>query len=266
MSTHTQPVEAPDEFSTKHFSESNGTLLYKKVVVFGTVKGTRQQLLVGTAGRLYVASPDHSLKCWVQKPGGGDATAQQIFGVLADEEAGGYTALRAQDVSDWEHSYGGDLTRAQGLITAIAKSAAFGSITWIPSYCTAGWVASLMPTLSALGTVAVPGGSAVIGQNVHSSVALGSAWLKDVDGDCKQADFPPEWTASVTTTLCPRAVAHKDLANITILCDLLKAAGFKPSRKADLQARIRFVLTNHPEHEKTLRALPNIVKYYSGLF
>ncbi|MET9359623.1 hypothetical protein ABZX93_01740 [Streptomyces sp. NPDC006632] len=267
MSTHTEPVEPAEEFSLKHFSEKDGTLLYKNVAVFGTVQGSRQQFLVGTAGRLYVASADHQLKCWVQKPGGGDATAQQVVGVVADEQAGGYTALRAEGVSGWEHSYGGDLTKPLGLIQAISKSNAFAAITWGAPYCTAGWVASLMPTLSSLGTVKVPGGSVVIGQNVHSSTVVGSSWLKGVVAtDCRQEDFPAEWMSGVVATLCPRATGHGDLANIKVFCDLLKAAGFRPAQKADLAARIRFVLTNYPQHEKTLRALPNIQQYYAGLF
>ncbi|MEU9101609.1 hypothetical protein [Streptomyces sp. NPDC048361] len=267
MSTHTEPVEPTEEFSLKYFSEKDGTLLYKDVAVFGTVQNSRQQFLVGTGGRLYVAGTDHALKCWVQKPGGGDATAQQIFGVVADEQSGGYTALRAEGVSSWEHSYGGDLTRTLGLLQAISKSNAFSSITWGTPFCTAGWVASLMPTLSSLGTVKVPGETVVIGQNVHSSTIVGSAWLKGVvSSDCKQEDFPTEWTSGVVATLCPRATGHADLANIKIFCDLLKAAKFKAVWKADLAARIRFLLTNYPQHTKTLRALPNIELYYGKLF
>ncbi|MCX5384148.1 hypothetical protein [Streptomyces sp. NBC_00083] len=267
MSTHTEPVEPAEEFSLKHFSDKDGTLLYKDVAVFATVQDSRQQLLVGTGGRLYVAAADHALKCWVQKPGGGDATAQQVFGVIADEQSGGYTALRAEGVSSWEHSYGGDLTKPLGLIQAISKSDAFTSVTWGAPYCTAGWVASLMPTLSSLGTVKIPGATVVIGQNVHSSTIVGSLWVKGlVSSDCRQEDFPTEWMAGVVSTLCPRATGHGDLANITLFCGLLKKAGFKPARKADLAARIRFILTNYPQHEKTLRALPNIQTYYSSLF
>ncbi|MFE9408622.1 hypothetical protein ACFYN0_07490 [Streptomyces sp. NPDC006704] len=267
MSTHPESVETTEEFSVKHFSDTEGPLLYKDVAVFGTVHKTRRQFHIGTGGRLYVVSPDHALKCWVQKPGGGDAGVQHIFGVVADEEAGGYSALRAEGAGDWEYSYGGDLATPQGAIAAISKSEAFGSIVWGAPYCTAGWVASLMPTLSSLGTIATPGGSLVIGQNVHAPTVMGSAWLKGVDaGDCRQEDFPQEWKAGVTATLCPRATGHQDLTNIATLCGILKKAGFKPVRKADLAARIRYILTNFPEHRKTLLSLPNIQAYYGKLF
>ncbi|MFJ7209756.1 hypothetical protein ACIQWR_40270 [Streptomyces sp. NPDC098789] len=267
MSTHVEPVESPEEFNVKHFADSNGTLVYKSVAVLGTVQQSRQQFRVGTGGRLYVASPDHPLKAWVQKPADVDATAQQIVGVVADEQAGGYTALSAEGVGSWTHSYGGDLGTPTGAIKAISKSGAFGSIVWGAPYCHAGWVASLMPTLSSLGTISVPGGTLIIGQNVHSSAIVGSSWLKGANvGDCRQEDFPAEWRAGVVSTLCPKAVGHQDLANITILCDILKKAGYKPARQADLAGRIRFILKNHPQHDKTLRSLPNILTYYGNLF
>ncbi|MET9463802.1 hypothetical protein ABZY44_03065 [Streptomyces sp. NPDC006544] len=258
--------EPRDAFSPLFFAEQAGELRYKKAVVHGTVQGQGARFRVGAHGRLYVASADHPLKCWIQK-GGVDATAQHIVGVVPGGQAGGYTALSALGSSTWEHTFDGDLTRPEGLINVIAASQAFGAVTWDASYCTAGWVDSLMPTLSTRGTIPVPGGSTKIGQNVHSSTVVGSAWLPGLDDvDCKQDAFPAGWTAGVRASLCPRAAGHADLATITRFCGILKLAGFRQEKDADLEARIRYLLTHHPADKATLRKLPNINKYYGKLF
>ncbi|MGW6689962.1 hypothetical protein [Streptomyces sp. NPDC054961] len=258
--------EPADAFSPLFFSEQAGELRYKKAGVHGTVQGRRAPFRVGAQGRLYVTSADHPLKCWIQK-GGADATAQHIVGCVPGGQAGGYTALSAQGSSTWDHTFGGDLARPEGLIDAIAASEAFGAVTWDASYCTAGWVDSLMPTLSTRGAVRVPGGVTKIGQNVHSSTVVGSAWLPGLDDvDCKQDAFPAGWTAGVKASLCPRATGHADLATIARFCGILKLAGFRQEKDADLEARISYLLTHHPTEKETLRKLPNIAKYYAQLF
>lgn len=261
---------APEAFSAKHFSWKGGSLCYQEVPVFATVLGKRERLLVGSGDRLYVAGPDHPLKGWVQRAGK-DVTLQEITAVLPDDHESGYNAVNAEHTVIWQCSFG-DLTTPKGLIDAISKSEVFGQIQWIPPYCTAGWVASLMPTLSSRGTIAIPGGGqAVIGQNVHSTQVVGSAWLEGVTNvDCKQADFPAYWTAGVVATLCPHAGTHPDFRNIVVFCDLLKQKSYKPvgakGTRAELVSRITFLVGAHKTYRALLLGLPNIGDYYKECF
>ncbi|MEW1637020.1 hypothetical protein AB0469_23435 [Streptomyces sp. NPDC093801] len=257
--------EARNTFNPAHlWTAPDRTLRYKGGSVFGTVKARRMRFSADGTGRLYVASAAHPLKLWMRK-NGQDATVQDVFTLVADPGAGGYDAFVAQGVGSWDNSPGGPLTTPQGLVEVITKSGAFRSIVWGAPYCTAGWVDSLMPTLSTQGTIAVPGGlTATIGQNVHSAQTVGSAWLVGVDGlDCKPAVMPAQWRADVAATLCPLAVNHVQLGLIKEFCDILKAATPTP---AALPARITYLLTHHPHRRADLESLPNIKTYYQQCF
>lgn len=243
----------------------DGALRYKGGAVYGKTSNTRMRLSADNAGRLYVASPNHPLKLWLRK-NSQDATVQEIFSVVAGTGAGGYDALAAQNTVDWESSAGGPLTTPKGLVQVITKSGAFHSITWNTPYCTAGWVESLMPTLITQGTIPAPGGQKTIGQNVHSTQIVGSAWMPGVDNqDCKPAEMPAQWQADVAATLCPLAANHAQLCLITEFCDILKGAGFAAGGK-DLTARITHIVTKHASRTADLKSLPNIADYYKQCF
>ncbi|MFD8147215.1 hypothetical protein [Streptomyces sp. NPDC059708] len=261
--------EARDVFNRAHlWTAADEVLRYKGGTVHGMIGARRMRLSADGAGRLYVASAAHSLKLWLRK-NAVDATIQEIFTLVADPNAGGYTAQPAQAVTTWENSPGGALTTPQGLVQVITKSGAFGSIVWDPPYCTAGWVESLMPTLSSQGRIPVPNGTTTIGQNVHSAQIVGSAWIVGVDGlDCKPGDMPAQWRTAVTQSLGALAANHAQLLLIKDFCDILKAAQptpFVPGGK-DLEARIRYILTKHPSRRADLESLPNIKKYYPQCF
>lgn len=70
-------------------------------------------------------SPAHALKCWLRKSGA-DAKIPQIVGVTPGGPAGGYNALSAVGSDTWQHDFGGNLAEPEGVVKAIAKSAAFG--------------------------------------------------------------------------------------------------------------------------------------------
>ncbi|MEU3724520.1 hypothetical protein [Streptomyces sp. NPDC031705] len=261
--------EARDVFNRAHlWTAPDGVLRYMGGTVHGTSGGRRVRFSADAGGRLYVASATHPLKLWIRK-NGQDATVQHIFTVVADPGAGGYTAFSAQGDTAWEGSPGGQLTTPQGLVQVITKSGAFGSIAWGTPYCTAGWVESLMPTLSTRGTIAVPGGTATIGQNVHSAQIVGSAWLTGVPNlDCKPADMPAQWRADVVATLCPLAANHAQLRLVKEFCDILKSATPTPfvAGGTDLAARITYLLTRHPNRRADLESLPRIKEYYKQCF
>ncbi|MDF9813423.1 hypothetical protein [Streptomyces sp. SPB162] len=261
---------AQEAFNAKFFSWSDGSsLCYQGIPVFATVSGHRERLLVGPGDKLYIAAPDHPLKGWVQR-GGNDVTVQEIVDVLPDDQESGYNAVNAEHTVNWQCSFG-DLTTPKGLILAVSKSEAFGQIQWIAPYCVAGWVASLMPTLSSRGTIRIPGGQAEIGQNVHSTAQVGSAWLKGVDDiDCKRAEFPPYWTTNVIATLCPHAGTQPHFQHIVVFCNLLTTNGFKPvgtqGTKAELAKRITFLIGAKPTYKAALLTLPKIGVYYEECF
>ncbi|MGE7384620.1 hypothetical protein ACQKM2_03825 [Streptomyces sp. NPDC004126] len=241
----------------------DGVLRYKGGTVYGRTSNTRMRLSADNGRRLYVASANHPLKLWLRK-NNQDATIQEIFSVVAG--AGGYDALVAQNAVDWESSAGGPLTTPKGLVQVITKSGAFHSISWNTPYCTAGWVDSLLPTLITQGTIPAPGGPKTIGQNVHSTQIVGSAWMPGVDNqDCKPGEMPGQWHTDVAATLCPLAANHVQLRHITEFCDILKKAGFTAGG-TDLVARITYLLANHPQRRADLESLPNIKAYYKQCF
>lgn len=224
-------------FTPKLFTWNPTGLFYDKVPVFCTVAGKRERLFASGKGKLYITGPDHDLKGWLQQKNS-DVDVQSIHGVTPDNHASGYNALDAAGGPTWECSYG-QFNTAVELLRAIAKSEAFGKVVWAPSYCPPGWVSSLMPSLTTLGTIRVPGKTMTIGQNVHEPPAIGSAWIKGVNGDCKQADFPKEWTDGVKAVLLPRAVAHTDFQNILTFCPILVQGGFKAEQNTSDQERTK---------------------------
>ncbi|WP_030197488.1 hypothetical protein [Streptomyces sp. NRRL S-87] len=257
--------EAPGTYNPVHlWTGPDGALRYKGGAVHATVAGARRRILVDASGALYAAAAQHPFKLWLRK-GGQDATVQHVVGMVA-APTGGYDACSAQGATPWESTYG-TLDQPAGIVRAITRSGAFASIVWGASYCTAGWVESLMPTLSTQGLIPLPaGGSATIGQNVHSAQIVGSAWLRGVDGvDCKPDAMPPQWRADVGARLCPRAAQHVHLGHIADFCQILKAAAFQPGG-TDLVDRIRYLLAHHPGRRADLESLPNIKKYYAQCF
>ncbi|MET8294178.1 MULTISPECIES: hypothetical protein [unclassified Streptomyces] len=262
--------EAREDFNPAHlWTAPDAVLRYKGGRVHGMVGTRRMPFSADGGGRMYVASPAHPLKLWILK-NAQDATVQEISTLVPDPGAGGYTALSAPGVTAWESSPGGALDTPQGLVQVITKSGAFGSIAWGASYCTAGWVDSLLPTLLTQGTIALPGNrTAILGQNVHSAQIVGSAWLKDVNGlDCKPAGMPQQWRTQVALTLCPRADAHPHMRLITEFCQILRNAQPTPfvPGGTDLEARIRYLLTRHPDRRADLESLPHIKSYYKQCF
>ncbi|MEU3459824.1 hypothetical protein ABZ721_07665 [Streptomyces sp. NPDC006733] len=259
----------PEPFNAKYFTWNGGSLCYQDVPVFCTVGGVRKRVLVGSGDKLYVAAADSPLKGWLRR-GTNDVTVAQIGGVQPDGQESGYNAVNADSSVNWLCSFG-DLTTPKGLIDAISKSEVFGSIVWIAPYVTAGWVASLMPTLSFRGTIAVPGGTLTVGQNVHSPTVVGSAWVEGFAGlDCKQADFPVYWKDSVVALLCPKTTTHADFQHTVVFCDYLKAQKCSPvgnqGTKAELERRLRLIIGADPSYKAVLIALPNIQKYYPSVF
>ncbi|MEU5769640.1 hypothetical protein ABZ782_27355 [Streptomyces asoensis] len=253
-------------FDAQLFTSNAGGLFYAGVPVFATVDGDRQRVFV-SGGKIHITSADHVLKGWLQHQDA-DVTVQQIHGVEPDAQESGYNALESAGNLVWTCSFG-ELDTPVGIIRAIARSEAFGEIKWGASYCTAAWVSSLMPTLSTKGTVRLPKGTTTIGQNVHSGVVMGSAWVQGMDNaDCKQAQFPQQWSLGVTSVLCPRAAQSADLKTITAFCGYLKVkfAGQDQAPKAELQKRIGYLLTTYPQHKEALRSLPKIQEYYAQLF
>lgn len=257
-----------ESFDTAHFTWNDTGLLYKDVPVFATVSGHRERVFVAGGGMLHITSNDHVLKGWLQRLGS-DVTVQEIHGVAPDDHASGYNALEATDNLTWECSYG-EFDTPEHLIQAITKSDAFGQIAWGGSYCTAGWVSSLMPTLSTRGTIRIPGTTVTIGQNVHSPTAVGSAWIEGMAGiDCKQDKFPKAWVDGVKAVLCPHAATNANHQNIVMFCTFLKQKPFvgKPkATQAEREERIAYLIAKYPQHKQTLRTLPNIEAYYPKLF
>ncbi|MFI5534090.1 hypothetical protein ACIA8O_36690 [Kitasatospora sp. NPDC051853] len=255
-------------FDPALFTWTVAGLCYDKVPVFGTVGGERRRVFVSGQGKLYVVTPDHDLKGWLQRAGS-DLAVTDVHGVAPDDHESGYNALESVGNLTWECSFG-EFDTPEHLLQAIAKSEAFAKVAWGTSSCHAGWVSSLMPTLATWGTFRIPNATVTIGQNVHTATVIGSAWIKDMTGaDCPQELFPQAWEAGVRATLLPRAVASADLAAVTMFCNFLKQNKFKPLKKApapERNNRISFLLTQRPADRATLRALPNIAVYYDKLF
>ncbi|MER5583745.1 hypothetical protein ABT090_19215 [Streptomyces asoensis] len=253
-------------FDAKLLTSDDNGLFYAGVPVFATVDGVRRRVFV-SGGKIHITSADHVLKGWLQRQDA-DVTVQQIHGVEPDAQESGYNALEAAGNLVWTCSFG-KLDTPVDIIRAIARSDAFGEINWGVSYCTAAWVSSLMPTLSTKGTVRLPGGTVTIGQNVHSGVVMGSAWVQGMDKlDCKQAQFPQAWSLGVTGVLCARAAQHAELKTITTFCGYLKAkfASQDQAPKAELERRIEYLVTAYPQQKEALRRLPKIQEYYSRFF
>jgi hypothetical protein len=270
------PGEPDEHFDAELFESDGEGLFYKTVAVFVMVSHARRRVFVAADRTLYITSEHHSLKGWLQRDGS-DVKVREIAGVVFDEKAGTYLALEATDRLEWNCSYG-ELKTVRGVIEAITKSEAFGKIGWDDfSYCPAGWVSSLMPTLSTKGTFKIPDTTVVIGQNVHSSTVIGSAWIARRAGDCKQEDFPEAWADHVKDVLCPRATEHAYLKAITMFCGLLRGHGFKrmsqlgfaeDSKEAaeERTRRIEYLIEEYPDDRETLQGLPHIAEYYAAQF
>lgn len=268
--------QSEEDFATELFTWNTEGLSYKEVAVFATVAGTdgknlRERVFVSSERMLYITSKEHSLKGWLRR-GDHDVEVKQIHGVAPDEKESGYNALEAAENVVWECSHG-DLKTGVGVIQAIAKSEAFAQIAWYDSsYCTAGWVASLTPTLTTRGLFKIPGKEVEIAQNVHSTAAMGSAWVNDMQGSCNPKNFPPKWAVHVGPVLFLRAKGHHDFRNITTFCALLKQGGFKklvpenPVGDPRLKQRIDYLIGKSSGNKEILHKLPKIAEYYPDVF
>lgn len=262
-----QPEPAYDQ---ANFATSPTGLLYRGVPVFVTVDGTRTRLFAAANGTLYITGAGHPLKGWLRRQDA-DVTLQAVHSVAPDTVASGYNALSSADTLTWPCSYGKFGTPKE-VIDTVVRSEAFDAIAWTAPYCTVGWVASLMPTLSTKGVLQLPGGkSLTIGQNVHSSTIVGSAWIVDMANvDCRPGAFPAAWTNKVKAVLCPRAAGNGTLTTIRLFCDRLKVKysgdDAQNVSEQELRERIAYLITTFPDDKEKLRKLPGVMKWYSDLF
>ncbi|MFJ9634121.1 hypothetical protein ACIRU8_41190 [Streptomyces sp. NPDC101175] len=251
-------------FNPKLFTSDATGLLYDNVPVFCVVGAKRERVFRSGRQMLYIVSPDHDLKGWLQWKNS-DMDVRSICGVTPDDHASGYNAVDATGSLTWECSYG-KFDTAVELLNTIAKSEAFGKVDWGQSYCTAGWVSSLMPSLTTSGDFRVPGKTLTIGQNVHTPPAIGSAWIKDVGGDCTQAYFPVDWTDGVRTVLLPRTATDTKFQNIQTFCAILSKK-FSPQQNTSKQertARFTYLIAQHPDAEQILgQMFANFGDYYT---
>ncbi|MFJ9564966.1 hypothetical protein ACIRQQ_33650 [Streptomyces fuscichromogenes] len=253
-------------FSVKLFKQVGTELFYDDVPVFAMVAQDRKRVHV-TDDTIHITSTDHDLNVWLQWKNA-DVKIHQIYGVEPDRRASGYNVLTSPGGLVWT-CLDEELKTPEAVIRAIDKSKAFSKIKWGRSFCTSGWVSSLMPTLGTKGTFRLPAGEVTIGQNVHSDTVIGSAWIESLKNmDCKQKDFPLTWKADVKALLCPLTNGHADFQTIKKFCGYLetKFNNQDEAPTAELKKRITYLITNYPLEKETLQKLPNIQRNYKELF